>query len=190
MSVTITSLYDQRAEAQATCDQLRDRFGDGRFRIIDNNPSESDREGFWARIKQSFLPESDRIVYGEGVRRGGYLLHAQVEEADADGVCAILEQSPSIDLDERERTWRGEGWQPGPGGRDEGAGRRRAEPASARYRAYDRDTSAETGGGAEGNAGERSAFFSSENGETGRASEPDRAAHEHEHEFTDRSSGM
>ena len=179
MSVTITSLYDRRADAQAACDQLRDRFGEGRFRIIDNNPNESDKEGFWARIKQSVLPESDRVVYGEGVRRGGYLLHAEVDEADADGVCAILEQSPSVDLDEREQTWRGEGWQPGPGGPGEGGGRRRTEPSSQRYRAYDRETPAETGDGDQRELGEPSAFsFGEDRGETSRATDQDRRVRE------------
>ena len=103
MSVTITSLYDKRAEAHAAMDQLRERFPEGQFRIIDNNPDESDKGGFWASLKQAFLPDEDRIVYGEGIRRGGYMLHAVVEEADADGVCEILEQSGPVDLEERER---------------------------------------------------------------------------------------
>jgi hypothetical protein len=179
MSVTITSLYDRRADAQAACDQLRDRFGDGRFRIIDNNPNESDKEGFWARIKQAFLPETDRVVYGEGVRRGGYLLHAEVDGAAADGVCAILEQSPSVDLDARERSWRGEGWQPGPSGPDEGGGRRRTEPGSQRYRAYDRETPADAAGAAPDGDGERSAFsFGRERSGTGRPVEQEREASE------------
>lgn len=187
MSVTITSLYDRRADAQAACDQLRDRFGDGRFRIIDNNPNESDKEGFWARIKQSFLPATDRVVYGEGVRRGGYLLHAEIHEADADGVCAILEQSPSVDLDERERSWRGEGWQPGPSGPDEGGGRRRPEPSSQRYRAYDRETRANTASAAPDGVGERSAFsFGRERDEAAPATEETATGHE----SSDRGSGI
>ena len=145
MTVTITSLYDRRAEAQAAMDQLRERYADGAFRIIDNNPDESDKGGFWASLKQAFLPDEDRIVYGEGIRRGGYMLHAVVDEADADGVCAILEQSGSVDLDERERSWRGEGWQPGhdEGGHDDrpNIGRRRMERSGPHARAYNHEYS-------------------------------------------------
>ena len=143
MSVTITSLYDKRPEAHEAMDRLRERFPEGQFRIIDNNPDESDKGGFWASLKQAFLPDDDRIVYGEGIRRGGYMLHAMVDEADADGVCAILEQSGPVDLDERERDWRGEGWQPGGDGGPphvEGdplnIGRRQPDRAGPRARTY------------------------------------------------------
>ncbi len=49
-------------------------------------------------------------TYTEGLRRGGTLLTAHVDEAHVDRAIEILEQHGSIDLEERETSWRGEGW--------------------------------------------------------------------------------
>ncbi len=49
-------------------------------------------------------------TYTEGLRRGGTLLTAHVDETHVDRAIEILEQHGSIDLDERETSWRGEGW--------------------------------------------------------------------------------
>jgi uncharacterized protein (TIGR02271 family) len=57
-----------------------------------------------------FMPEEDRHAYGEGINRGGFLLCAQVDEDQADHACRILEESNSVDFDEREQSWRNEGW--------------------------------------------------------------------------------
>ena len=113
MTVTITSLYDDRDQARAACDRLRARFGEGNIRLIRGTDDGSEKKSLWTSIKETFLSDEDRSLYGEGIRRGAYLLHAQVEEQDADEVCALLEESGPVDLDERERSWRGEGWQPG-----------------------------------------------------------------------------
>lgn len=114
MSVTITSLYDDRAAAEAAVSQLQSRAPDGRFRIIAGT-GDADEKGLWASLKEAFLPYEDRSLYGEGISRGSYLLHAEVEESDADEVCGLLEQSGPIDMVERERSWRSEGWEPGAG---------------------------------------------------------------------------
>ncbi|MEO7177774.1 MAG: YsnF/AvaK domain-containing protein, partial [Allosphingosinicella sp.] len=45
-------------------------------------------------------------------RRGGYLLCARVDEDRADEAVRILDESESVDLDERETSWRSEGWSP------------------------------------------------------------------------------
>jgi uncharacterized protein (TIGR02271 family) len=46
------------------------------------------------------------------MRRGGYLLCARVDEDCADEAIRILDESDSVDLDEREQSWRSEGWSP------------------------------------------------------------------------------
>jgi hypothetical protein len=58
--------------------------------------------GFWSSLKEMFVPDEDRHAYGEGISRGGYLLTAEVDEDQADEACRILEQSNSVDFDERE----------------------------------------------------------------------------------------
>ena len=57
-----------------------------------------------------FMPEEDRHAYQEGLSRGGTMLTATVEQAQIETAYDILEQHGSVDLDEREATWRKEGW--------------------------------------------------------------------------------
>ena len=54
----------------------------------------------------------ERDAYGEGVRRGGFMLCAEVDsDEDADRIVAVLEQTSPVDMDQRQQDWRSEGWQ-------------------------------------------------------------------------------
>ena len=64
--------------------------------------------GLWASIKHFF--QGDDHVYEEGIRRGGFLLSARVDDGAAESATAILTQNANVDLDERQDMWRGEGW--------------------------------------------------------------------------------
>lgn len=70
------------------------------------------RGSFWAHLKEMFMPDHDRHAYEESVRRGGYMLVANVDESVADDTIACLESAGAIDLDQRQNQWRSEGWQP------------------------------------------------------------------------------
>jgi uncharacterized protein (TIGR02271 family) len=129
MSRTITALFDSRSEAEAAREQLAGKAND--VRIIDQEISSggasSDRSGtgasggggFWESIKDAFMPHEDRHAYEEGVRRGGYLVCATVDESRADEVCSALEQSGAVDFDGRQESWRSEGWRGYEPGSDE-----------------------------------------------------------------------
>lgn len=56
------------------------------------------------------LSQREAETYAEGVRRGGTLVTARVDDARADRALAILDKHGSIDLDERAQGWRAEGW--------------------------------------------------------------------------------
>ena len=56
------------------------------------------------------VPAEDRATYEEGLRRGGTLLLARVEDAEVEAVIVILEKTGAVDLDARERDWRAQGW--------------------------------------------------------------------------------
>ena len=66
--------------------------------------------GFWAELKDAFVSDDDRHSYEEGVRRGSFLLTAYVQEEQADRAVDILDQSGSVDFDQREQEWRSQGW--------------------------------------------------------------------------------
>lgn len=66
--------------------------------------------GFWDSLKDLFIPDEDRYAYSEGLRRGGYLVSVKADEADYDRVLNILDEEGAVDMDEREATWKSEGW--------------------------------------------------------------------------------
>ncbi|NNM76776.1 YsnF/AvaK domain-containing protein [Sphingomonas sp. ID1715] len=119
MSRTITAMFDSRTEAE----QARGRLSSSgieaeRVSIIDqesrasgsSTDSSPGQEGFFASLKDLFMPDEDRHAYGEGIRRGGYMLVAEVDEADADRACQLLDDGGSIDFDQRQSEWRNQGW--------------------------------------------------------------------------------
>jgi uncharacterized protein (TIGR02271 family) len=121
-------MFDSRSEAEAARDRLS-ATGASNVRIVDQQSADSgssDRSGtgdshgggFWESVKEAFMPHEDRHAYEEGVRRGGYLVCATVEESQADQACSILEQG-AVDFDGRQDTWRSEGWQGYEPGSDE-----------------------------------------------------------------------
>jgi uncharacterized protein (TIGR02271 family) len=114
MSRTITAMFDSRSEAECAREQLRTSLG-ADARIIDQSSSSSsegsgESRGFWADLKDMFVADEDRPTYEEGVRRGHFLLCANVPEEQADRACSILEQGGSLDFEGREQQWRSEGW--------------------------------------------------------------------------------
>jgi uncharacterized protein (TIGR02271 family) len=121
MSRTITALFDTRDDAEAGRQRLLDASVDAdHVRIHDKSSigvtgySSPEQPGMWATIKNAFLPDEDRHVYEEGVRRGGYLLTADVDEDEVDEAIRALEagHGASVDIDERSAQWKSEGWTP------------------------------------------------------------------------------
>jgi uncharacterized protein (TIGR02271 family) len=110
MSRTVTALYDTRAEAEAASQRLSSQFNlEGRARIIDKSSSEGGQGS--SDFHRVPLSSEDRHAYGEGLNRGGFMLCAEIDEdEDADRVISILEETSSVDMDERQNSWRQEGW--------------------------------------------------------------------------------
>jgi uncharacterized protein (TIGR02271 family) len=108
MTRTVTALYDTRAEAEAACERLKSGVDvEGRVKILDQSSTDS------SDFRSVPMDHEDRHAFGEGLKRGGYMLCAHVDEdEDADKIVALLDETNSVDLDERQDTWRNEGWQP------------------------------------------------------------------------------
>jgi uncharacterized protein (TIGR02271 family) len=112
-------MFDNRSEAEAARERLtQSSISADNVRIVEKGEngdgegsSAESGAGFWTAVKDAFMPDEDRHAYAEGVRRGGYLLCARVEESQANEACQILEQSNSVDFDQRQSEWRNEGWQ-------------------------------------------------------------------------------
>jgi uncharacterized protein (TIGR02271 family) len=121
MSRTITALFDTRADAEAGRQRLIDANLDtdhvkihDKSSIGETGYSSPSQPGMWASIRNAFLPDEDRHIYEEGVRRGGFLLTADVDEDEVDGAVRALEDGhgSSVDIDERANLWKSEGWTP------------------------------------------------------------------------------
>ncbi|ACB93829.1 DUF2382 domain-containing protein [Beijerinckia indica] len=111
----ITAFYDNEAAAQAAVDKLLAigipnddiHFIHGRAMhaaIVEEN------KGFWEIIKYLFLPEEDRHIYAEGLKRGGYLVSVRADDATYGKAFDILDSEGTLNLTEQEALWRAEGW--------------------------------------------------------------------------------
>ena len=119
MASTITAMFDTRADAEAAKERLKASNVDvSSVHVHDqssagyNDKSYSTHEdhGIWASVKNAFLPDEDRHTYEEGVRRGGAVLTADVDEDNVDKAVKVLEEAGSIDVDDRANQWRQSGW--------------------------------------------------------------------------------
>lgn len=120
MTQTVTALFDKPTEAEAARTKLvaagipqsaiRLVPGAQTARTTGSYDHQRDEGGFWGALKNLFMPEEDRYAYSEGLSRGGTLLIVSVETGQIETVYDIVEQNGSVDLDQREASWRQEGW--------------------------------------------------------------------------------
>jgi hypothetical protein len=66
--------------------------------------------GLVGALVDAGIPEEDAHYYYEGVRRGGTLVTAAVQDADADRVSGIMSQHGAIDIKERSTGWQERGY--------------------------------------------------------------------------------
>lgn len=119
-SNTLTAFFDSRSDAENAVKRLEEagiphdsiRFVPGYEADGDRAIAGSDdRKGFWAALEDFFFPNDDRLVYSEGLRRGGFLVSvSRISDDLYKTAHAILDDEGSIDIDERADQWRSEGW--------------------------------------------------------------------------------
>jgi uncharacterized protein (TIGR02271 family) len=119
MATTITALFDSRSDAEAAKDRLKAARVDADHVHLHDKSSTGYRDsgysshqdrGVWDSVKNAFAPDEDRHAYEEGVRRGGTLLTADVDDDCVDEAVRVLEEANSIDIDDRSSQWRSSGW--------------------------------------------------------------------------------
>ncbi|MBJ3783087.1 YsnF/AvaK domain-containing protein [Devosia sediminis] len=116
---TLSALFDSQSEANRAVDRLVDAgIHRDSVRIVPGNESDAavenraeQHQGFFAALSDFFFPDEDRYSYAEGLSRGGYLVVVDNLAASQHDVAVdILDDEGSIDLDQREESWRSEGW--------------------------------------------------------------------------------
>jgi uncharacterized protein (TIGR02271 family) len=115
MTRTITGLFDSRQEADTVVDHLlqHDHIQRSSIKVYGSEgdtPTLADDRGFWASLKELFVPDEDRHTYSEGIRRGGFVVSAEVPDDLLTHVSDVFEQHGAVDLDTREAEWRQQGW--------------------------------------------------------------------------------
>jgi uncharacterized protein (TIGR02271 family) len=68
---------------------------------VSASSSSGERGGFWAHIKDMFMPDEDRATMDEYLRRGGYVLSANVSDPYADEAIRRLDNAGAVDLEQR-----------------------------------------------------------------------------------------
>lgn len=120
---TVAALFDSHADAERARSRLAqigipaDMIDITDQEAVPRTASPSEPEGLWEKIKSMVMPETDRSEYEEGIRRGGSLLSAPVEDPLTEDAIATLEECHPIDIDQRRTEWGKSGWslQPGSG---------------------------------------------------------------------------
>lgn len=119
MTRTITALYDTQQEAE----QAKQQLIAGGFSASDINLSHegggssasggtvSGGRGFFAGLKDMFMPDEDQHAYSEGIDRGHVLLTLRAPDGQEDRAIELLDTSGAIDFDARQQEWRASGWQ-------------------------------------------------------------------------------
>jgi uncharacterized protein (TIGR02271 family) len=122
---TILMHFDSRSDAQKATDALAqagvsrgsirmlpeaETTGYKRTSTTSSYDHEKDEGGFFASLGDMFLPDEDRYAYAEGMSRGGVTLSVTADEGQIERLSEIAERYGAVDMDERETTWRSEGW--------------------------------------------------------------------------------
>ncbi len=114
---SVSALFDNQDDAHRAVDRLLEAGVDmKRIRMdaggTDTTTAHADQgKGFWDSLGDLFMPDEDRYSYAEGLSRGGQLLTVSgLNSAEYDAVLDILDDEGTVNLDEREASWRSEGW--------------------------------------------------------------------------------
>ncbi|MBI0539466.1 DUF2382 domain-containing protein [Roseomonas sp. KE2513] len=121
MTRTITAMFSNRTAADRAVSQLTRELGleSSQVRVhaaetgstgVATSGAATEDTGFWASLKDLFVPDKDRSAYAEGIRRGNVVVSADVDEGMLDRAMDILEHNGAVDLDSQEAEWKQSGW--------------------------------------------------------------------------------
>lgn len=122
-ATTISALFDNRADADSAVARLNQAgVSSSQIRVEGDaatgttttaaaTPRAPEDKGFWDKLSDYFFPDEDRYTYAEGLSRGGFLVTVTgIAGTEYDTVLDILDDEGTVNLDEREASWRSEGW--------------------------------------------------------------------------------
>ena len=117
---SVSALFDSQADAQRAVDRLvaagipeshiRQVAGGAGTTTTASQTWDEDRKGFWDSLSDFFFPDEDRYTYAEGLSRGYLVIVSGVTGGEYETALDILDDEGSVNLEEREQSWRSEGW--------------------------------------------------------------------------------
>jgi len=126
MAKTVTCLFGSDSQASSIVSQLEQSgISQGKICLFSNSGSNRFWEGTSSfdessggehhdrvehYLTSNGVPRDDARAYAEGVRRGHALIAVRCDDDEVDRVVDILDDDDVLDLDERQDTWRSEGW--------------------------------------------------------------------------------
>lgn len=114
----VTAFFDSRTEAEAAAERVAALgIPSGDIRMVAGDEPSGDAtadtkkdKGFFEALADFLMPDEDRHTYAEGLNRGGYLVSVNTTANNRDRVVDILDDEGTVDMDEREASWRADGW--------------------------------------------------------------------------------
>lgn len=111
MTRTLIALFDSRREADRAAEALRGlNVQVSNVQVHDSAKMQDDDRLSWSGVGSAWLPEEDRPLYDEGMRRGGAIVTGEVAEGDMELAMDAMEAAGAVDLESREAEWRSQGW--------------------------------------------------------------------------------
>lgn len=119
---TVVGLIESRSEAERVVhDLMSEGFPRERIHVVAGEAEPEETEsGFRGLLVKLGLLESQRKnlglpaehvgYYSEGVRRGGYLVTVDADEAKVDQAVDVLEDHGAVNIEERAAEWQKSGW--------------------------------------------------------------------------------
>lgn len=109
MSKTIVALFNEKLKAEkARKDMLRSGLSTNGIRVEDYD--NADIPYRFDRLKSIGMPDRHAEAYCEGLRRGGGLLIANVEDDSVSEAREVLQRCGAVNVERRAEIWRVDGW--------------------------------------------------------------------------------
>lgn len=118
---TVTAFFESQAEADhARADLVAAGYAAADIQVVTGEAAQAKAAphkdvGFFQALLDIFvfMPTDDRATYEEGLRRGGVALAVHTGAAGYERAIDILDRDGAVNLDERETSWKAEGWTAG-----------------------------------------------------------------------------
>lgn len=116
---SVSAMFDSVSDAHRAVDRLKAAgLPSSSIRMVEGSAAGAGAtrdpnadKGFWDSLSDFFFPEEDRYTYAEGLSRGSCLVTASnLNSTDYETALDILDDDGTVDLGEREASWRSEGW--------------------------------------------------------------------------------